>query len=95
MSHQMYNFRLVDQSTNNRDEVDGLICVEEMLPPTHTALPEFISQRQVYTEKDCRAVARDLAKCIRSLHEAGIAHRNLHLENVIVSPWVSLILFSN
>lgn len=53
--------------------------------------PEYIGSLSdgAYTEKDCRAICRQLARAIQILHKAGMAHRNLHVENVLIDPLVS------
>jgi serine/threonine protein kinase len=86
MSYGIYSARVVDMSEG---EDGGLICVEETVPPINTPVPVYIGQQDVYTEKECRDICRKLAECINILHNTGIAHRNLHIENVIVDPWVS------
>ena len=76
--------RRLDESTL------GMICIEETTPPECVPVPEFLRQLRTYTEMDCRFVCLQLAKAIKVLHDAGIAHRNLNLENVVMDPMVSL-----
>ena len=90
MSYGLYNGCIVDHAiSESGHEGNDLICIAEEVSPVHVTVPEYIAQRQVYTEKDCRFVCRQIAKAIKRFHQAGIAHRNLHLNNVLVDPWVS------
>lgn len=75
--------RRTDQSTF------GMICIEEMVRPECVPLPDFIMQLRTYTEMDCRNIMLQLAGAIKTMHSAGMAHRNLNLENVIIDPLVS------
>lgn len=67
---------------------DGMICVEEHIPPDVFPLPEYISQRGSYTEMDCRFLCKELAEIIQTMHREGMAHRNLHMENVLSDIFV-------
>lgn len=51
-------------------------------------MPEFLRQLRTYTEMDCRFICLQLAQVIKVMHDAGLAHRNLNLENVIIDPMV-------
>ena len=81
------NERRTDQSTF------GMICIEEMPPPESIPIPDFIMQLRTYTEMDCRNIILQLANAIKTMHDAGIAHRNLNLENVIIDPLVRYRVF--
>lgn len=75
---------------------DGMICVEEHIPPDVFPLPEYISQRGSYTEMDCRFLCKELAEIIQTMHREGMAHRNLHMENVLSDIFVrkGILLYS-
>jgi len=77
------NERRIDESTL------GMICIEETPSPECVPIPEFVKDLRTYTEMDCRNIVRQLADAIKTMHNAGIAHRNLNLENVIIDPLVS------
>ena len=66
-----------------------MICIEEMPPLESIPIPDFIKQLRTYTEMDCRNIMLQLANAIKTMHDAGVAHRNLNLENVIIDPLVS------
>lgn len=66
----------------------GMICIEELVKPECIPLPDFIMQLRTYTEMDCRNIMLQLASAIKTMHDAGMAHRNLNLENVIIDPLV-------
>lgn len=75
---------------HRRDESgQGLIYMEETTPPECLPFPEFIRQSLgTYSEFDCRFVCLRLALAIKTMHDAGIAHRNLNMENVVMDPMV-------
>lgn len=71
----------------------NLICIEETVHSHVRIVPEYIGGLQSYTEKECRSICLQLANSIQILHNAGIAHRNLHLENVMIDSLVSYLDF--
>ena len=95
-SMDVYHGIVVDATTAQTDsEVDnGMICVEEHIPPEIDTLPVYIGRRGTYTEMDCRFICRQIAECINCMHSNGVAHRNLHMENVLSDRWVRLIRVS-
>jgi serine/threonine protein kinase len=70
--------------TENDSKNEGLICVEEVLPPTTQGLPNYIVQLPVYTEKHCRVIFRDIVSIVKLCHDNGMAHRNLLLTSLLV-----------
>lgn len=82
MSYDIYSGEVVERTRNVENATTVLMCVRETKHPDCIAVPDFITTLQCYTEKDCRAICLELTKCIEILHNAGIAHRNLHLDNV-------------
>jgi hypothetical protein len=89
MSYEIYTFVVVDHTPHDDESSAGLICVEETVSPIARPAPDYVGQLQLYSEKECRSICLQIAKCIEILHDAGIAHRNLHLENIIIDPLVS------
>lgn len=91
LSYDICSFRVVDPpptSQHGGSPVD-MICIEETADPTACSLPQYIGRLQSYSERDCRAICLQLAKSIKCLHDSGIAHRDLHVENVLVDVFVS------
>jgi serine/threonine protein kinase len=86
MSYEIYSGQVVERSEST-DAV--LMCIQETIPPMTGSIPDFVMQLQAYTEKECRAICLQVAKCIEILHNAGIAHRNLHLDNLLIDLLVS------
>ena len=70
----------------------GEICVKENRPSQALHAPEYIGRLDSYSEKDCRAICRQLAKAIQTMHISGVAHRHLHVENVLINAQVRLLL---
>jgi hypothetical protein len=85
----VYHGVVVDATSGNTDS-EGMICIQERVPPDADPLPVCIGRRGTYTEMDCRFLCRQLAECINCMHSNGLAHRNLHMENALSDPWVSL-----
>jgi serine/threonine protein kinase len=86
-SMDIYHGIVVDASASDNDG-NGMICVEEHIPSDIEPLPVYVGQRGSYTEMDCRFLCRQLAECIKTMHSNGLAHRNLHMENVLSDHWV-------
>jgi serine/threonine protein kinase len=89
-SLEIYSGFIVDEKPSTVPGEPGLICVEEPVSPVIRVVPDYISTLERYTERECRDICRQLTNCIRILHESGVAHRNLHVENVLVDPFVRL-----
>ena len=70
--------------TENNGNNEGLICVEEVVPPSLQGLPNYIVQLPQYTEKDCRIIFREIVRIVKLCHENGMAHRNLLLTSLLV-----------
>jgi len=87
ISANIYSAREVIERRTDESTL-GLICIEETTPPECLPIPEYLRKLPTYTEMDCRNVLRQLAEAIKTMHEAGIAHRNLNLENVVIDPLV-------
>lgn len=87
VSEDFYNGVVIDAKGVGPD---GIICVRENNPTDDEffALPEYISRRGVYTEEDCRHLFKQLAEAVKCMHHAGMAHRNLHMENVLATIFV-------
>ena len=77
-------------SANIMERRAGEIGVKEILPPRTYKAPVYIGKLHSYTEKDCRDICRQLVKAIHLMHDSGVAHRHLHIENVLINPQVSL-----
>jgi serine/threonine protein kinase len=74
---------------DSESDIGGAVLVEERIPRGGVILPYYIASRQSYTECDGRIVCKKIAEAIRALHDAGVAHRNIHLGNFIVEEGVS------
>jgi serine/threonine protein kinase len=90
LAEEIYCGRVVDDDGSRET---GLICVEEFEPRSSMVLPVYISKMPVFTERECRRLCRDIARCIEVSHASGMAHRNLHMNTVIVDKSVRLVLF--
>jgi hypothetical protein len=66
----------------------GHACVEETLPPGAKLLPHYIMEAEIYTERECRNVCREIARRIQLFHNLQVVHRKLHMENVVVESQV-------
>jgi serine/threonine protein kinase len=82
----LYNGTVVP---NTESDSSAGVLVEERIPRGGVMLPYYIATRQSYTEYHGRILCRKIAEAIRALHDAGVAHRNIHLENLIVEEDVS------
>jgi serine/threonine protein kinase len=83
-----YIGKLVAENGSNNE---GLICVEEVLPPTTQGLPNYIVHLPVYTEKQCRIIFREIVSIVKLCHDNGMAHRNLLLTSLLVDRKVRSI----
>ena len=88
ISVEIYSARQVDERRTDQG-TSGLICMEELTRPECMPLPDFILQWRSYTEKDCRNIMLQVATAIKTMHDAGMAHRNLNLNNIVIDPSVS------
>jgi serine/threonine protein kinase len=87
MSSGIYNGRVIAHSSTDRS-LQGLMRVEEIQSPIDCPIAIYISRFSSYSEKDCRAICLQIAQCINIMHNAGLAHRNLHLGNLVIDPFV-------
>jgi len=71
-----------------------MVLVQEIVPHRAANLPGFISKLPVYTEAECRGLFRQLVLAVEAFHNAGVAHRYLHMNNVIVDSDVSFLCSS-
>jgi serine/threonine protein kinase len=88
-SYDIYNARIVNHAGSNDQSIQGLIQVEEIRSPITSPVAMYVAHMETYSEKDCRAICKEIAVCVQIMHDAGIAHRNLHLANVEIDPFVS------
>lgn len=89
ISQNLYSGQVVEDSELASP---SMICIQEVESPIVCPITLYICRLRNYTELDVRAIARPLAQCIQKLHNAGIAHRNLHTGNIIIDPFVSIAL---
>jgi serine/threonine protein kinase len=82
----LYNGTVVPDTES---DTSGAVLVEERIPQGGLKLPYYIASRQSYTEYHGRILCRKIAEAIWALHDAGVAHRNIHLGNLIVEEGVS------
>jgi serine/threonine protein kinase len=82
----LYNGTVVPDTES---DPSGAILVEERIPRGGVVLPYYIASRESYTEYHGRILCRKIAEAITALHDAGVAHRNIHLGNFIVEEGVS------
>jgi serine/threonine protein kinase len=75
--------------SNTPADTSGAILVEERIPHGGVVLPYYIAGMKSYTEYDGRILCRMIAETIKTLHDAGVAHRNIHIGNIIVEEGVS------
>jgi serine/threonine protein kinase len=85
MSQDIFSARVVDQKVNGSS---GLICIEEIDSPIVCNVASYAVRSLSYTELDCRKIFRNIVVCVQKLHNAGIAHRNLNLNNFVLDPFV-------
>ena len=91
--HGIYNARIIHHADRHDQVMHGMKQVEEIISPITSPVAVYISRFNTYNEKDCRAICREITTCIQIMHEAGIAHRNLHLANVEIDPFVRFQLY--
>jgi serine/threonine protein kinase len=91
VSQGIYNVRVVNHVPDH--SIEGLIEVEEIPPQRAIPVAVYVSRFTSYNEKDCRAICRKIAQCIQTMHDAGLAHRNLHLANVEIDPSVRACVY--
>ena len=92
-SYGICNARIINHDDRHEQAMQGMIQVEEIISPITSPVAVYISNFNTYNEKDCRAICREITTCIQIMHEAGIAHRNLHLANVEIDPFVRFQLY--
>jgi serine/threonine protein kinase len=83
----LYNGTVVPDTES--DTGGGAMLVEERIPQGGVVLPYYIASRESYTEYHGRIICRKIAEAIQALHDAGVAHRNIQLGNIIVEESVS------
>jgi serine/threonine protein kinase len=83
VSSGIYNCRVIDNTASLRQPKQELILVNELQSSSNVPVAMYISQYKSYSENDCRAIYRKIVNCIKIMHDAGLAHRNLHLGNVL------------
>ena len=89
VSAGIYSAREFDLVADHGRRCDQL-CIEETPSPVSVSIPEFVyTELPIYTEMDCRNIVLKIAHAIKTMHDAGIAHRNLHLGNLLIDPMVS------
>ena len=69
-----------------------LLFVDEVLPEQWMKLPDYVMTIEYYTEADCRALFQKIVDAVQIFHEAGVAHRYLHMENIVVDQNVSALI---
>jgi serine/threonine protein kinase len=67
---------------------NGYMLLEEYSFPDSIPVAEFIAKKEPYTELECRTIFRQLVLRVLSLHEAGVAHRNLHPQNIVIEEGI-------
>jgi serine/threonine protein kinase len=91
ISLEIYHAKAINHSESSDGAIQGLIQVEEIKSPIVSPVAMYVANIEKYNEKECRAICREIATCIKIMHDAGIAHRNLHVANVEINPFVSTI----
>jgi hypothetical protein len=89
ISLEIYHAKVINHSEISDGAIQGLIQVEEIKSPIVSSVAMYVANIEKYNEKECRAICREIATCIKIMHDAGIAHRNLHVANVEIDPFVS------
>jgi serine/threonine protein kinase len=92
ISLEIYHAKVINHSGSSDGSIQGLIQVEEIKSPIVSPVAMYVANIEKYNEKECRAICREIATCIKIMHDARIAHRNLHIANVEIDPFVSTIL---
>jgi hypothetical protein len=91
----LYNGTLAEDSEStiiSGSASSGAVLVEERIPRGGVILPQYIASRQSYTEYDGRVLCKKIAEAIWALHDAGVAHRNIHPGSFIVEEGVSIFI---
>lgn len=70
---------------------NSYMMVEEFGSSRACVVAEYIASLSQYTELECRNIFRQIALRVLALHDAGLAHRNLHPQNLIVEKGVSTL----
>ena len=92
MVERKYSGKILQDTASTDENSEGLVCVEEIMPPKTMVLPNYIARLQAYTEKECRRICRQMAEIIKISHENGLAHRNIHMNNWLLDRHVRLLL---
>jgi len=81
IAERKYSGRLLPDSESTEQNNEGLICIEELMPPNTKALPNYIAELRGFTEKEGRRICRQMAEIIKISHDHGMAHRNITMNN--------------
>mmetsp|Transcript_33040 Transcript_33040/g.83348 ORF Transcript_33040/g.83348 Transcript_33040/m.83348 type:complete len:319 (+) Transcript_33040:515-1471(+) len=65
------------------DDDAGVALITELLVGEH--LLECVADRGSYAEDDCRQIARNVLSALAHCHAKGVVHRDLKLENLVLS----------
>lgn len=96
-NHNFWLSRRVEPAIAALDSVDGYVgrtlsvtdtklYMEEAIG-NNQKLPLFLGEMESdYTEEKCRGLFRQLCLNVLILHRVHVAHRNLHLNNILVHP---------
>jgi serine/threonine protein kinase len=79
----------------NFGDNNGLICIEEIAPPTALSISKYIVSLPNYTEMHCRVIFRQIVEIIKLCHDNGLAHRNLIFTSLLVDTRVRLTKVTN
>jgi tRNA A-37 threonylcarbamoyl transferase component Bud32 len=68
---------------------DGYMLIEEkVIADRYILLPRAVARFRSYTELECRNLFRKIALHVGKFHTAGLAHRCLHTESIVVAVGV-------
>lgn len=68
------------------------LVVNERLSERWMQLPDYVPRLGSYSEGECRAVFSKILQAVQSFHRAGLCHRYIHMENIIVDTQVREML---
>jgi serine/threonine protein kinase len=91
LSYNLYVGRIIESS---KEEQGELIFLEEIPSPSMRTLPAYVARLPTYTERECRRICREAAQIVQILHNAKMAHRNIHMNNFVVDKNVRLCFYS-
>lgn len=64
------------------DEKQGVVLVEYI---SGTSLQELIEEKKNFSEQEALSMIKDLCKALQKVHEAGIVHRDVTPNNIMIS----------